>query len=97
MGYIYPYAYSLLEDHSDYKSVIRMRKADGTMTMNQAEKLNIFAVNYKTLYASSNTPVRKVEEFLDKLDIPQLTQEDQGKLEEPVQWTEIVKAINSLK
>lgn len=81
----------------DHKSVMRMRKADGTMTMNPAEKLNIFADYYETLYASSNTPLQEMEEFLDKLDIPQLAEEDQVKLKEPVQLIEIVRVVNSLK
>lgn len=86
-----------LEEHSYHKLVNKMRMANGTMTMNPVEKSNSFAAYYETLYASSSPPPGEVEGFGEKLDTPQLTQEDQEKLDAPVQLTEIARAINSLK
>lgn len=74
-----------------------MRKADGTATLDSAEKSNIFADYYAALCVSLEVLSREVEGFLEKLEIPQLTQEDQEKIDAPIQPAEIVKALICLK
>lgn len=52
---------------------------------------------YNVLFFSSESSVEAVSEFLGKLDILQLSEEDQRRLEEPIQLKEVIEAINSLK
>lgn len=77
-----------------HRTVSRKKWADGTMALYMKEKLKIFADYYKVLYSSSEPPR---EDFGGKVNIPRLSEDDQKRLEEPIQFAEIITVINSLK
>lgn len=87
----------LLVDKMGHRIVTRMRRVDGTMIFNTGVKLRIFAEYYKTLYTSLEPLEEEVNEFLDEVNVPQLSEVEQNRLEEPIQLAEIMNAINLLK
>lgn len=86
----------LLADRIQHRKILSMRKEDGELT-DMNEKLQIFGEYYKNLYSFSVPMHEVVNDFLDKISIPQLSEEDQQVLEEPILLAEVIQAIKSLK
>lgn len=59
-------------------------------------KLECFGQFYETLYSSSPSQT-VIEQFLEALDIPQISKENRRLFDSPIQENEVLQAIENLK
>ena len=88
-----------LEKRSNEKKSIHILKDNSdSIISDQKDILKELYSFYQTLYTSKSTPHNKedIRSFLDSLDIPQISDDSQLKLNSPVSKAEILSALKSL-
>lgn len=88
-------ALQLKRDAAD-RCIPSIRNAQGQVTSCPKEVNSAFAEYYKTLYQKPEV-VSSPESFLERLTLPELTDEQRDQIDAPIADLEIMEAIRSMK
>ena len=92
------YFCNLEKRSNDKKNIFILKNNLGSTISNQMDIIRELQSFYQSLYSSSSTPdnTNNITQFLDKLDMPHMSDDSKIQLNRPITKAEILKSLKSL-
>ena len=87
----------LIKKKREKNQINKLRNEKGEISTNNAEIQRIIGDYYEQLYGNKMDNLEEMDRFLEKLNLPRLTQEETEIMSNPITSTEIEAVINFIK